>query len=65
MSADPGMVRLIIEGAAQNLATKRPILGSDAYTIRHNALTERLANLEAQEDSAASTDFSAKSTRNQ
>jgi NAD(P)-dependent dehydrogenase (short-subunit alcohol dehydrogenase family) len=57
-NGDPAkMVRLIIESIEQNPRPKRLVLGSDAYTIIHKALTERLASLEAQKDSAASTDF--------
>jgi hypothetical protein len=37
-------------------------LGSDAYTYIHTALTERLADLEAQHDLAASTDFPAQAS---
>ena len=65
-NGDPArMARLIIESAEQSPAPKRLLLGSDAYSIMHKALTERLASLEAQKDSAASTDFPAKSIRNQ
>jgi NAD(P)-dependent dehydrogenase (short-subunit alcohol dehydrogenase family) len=49
----------IIASAAQNPAPKRLALGSDAYKLVHDALTERLANLEAQKDLAHSTDVDA------
>jgi NAD(P)-dependent dehydrogenase (short-subunit alcohol dehydrogenase family) len=49
----------IIASAAQNPAPKRLALGSDAYNLVHDALTERLANLEAQKDLAHSTDVDA------
>ncbi|WP_108124848.1 SDR family oxidoreductase [Saccharospirillum mangrovi] len=40
-------------------APRRLILGSDAYRIIHDALSQRLAELEAQEETAAQTDISA------
>ena len=49
----------IIASAAQNPAPKRLALGSDAYKLVHDALTERLASLEAQKDLAHSTDVDA------
>lgn len=52
------MVKVIIDTADQNPAPKRIALGSDAYTIMHKALTERLAALEAQKEMAFSTDIS-------
>jgi NAD(P)-dependent dehydrogenase (short-subunit alcohol dehydrogenase family) len=52
------MVKIIIDTADQNTAPKRIALGSDAYTIMHKSLTERLAALEAQKDVAFSTDIS-------
>jgi len=56
---DPAkMVRAIISSVDEENAPKRLVLGSDAYTMIHEALTERLARLEAQKDLAVSTDFS-------
>jgi len=52
------MVKIIIDTADQNTAPKRIALGSDAYTIMHKSLTERLAALEAQKEMAFSTDIS-------
>ena len=52
------IVKIIIESTDQNPAPKRIALGSDAYTIMHKALTERLAALEAQKDMAFPTDIS-------
>jgi hypothetical protein len=52
------MVRIIIDSADQNPAPRRIALGSDAYTIMHKSLTERLAALEAQKEMAFSTDIS-------
>ncbi len=55
---DPArMAAIMIDSAAQNPAPKRIALGSDAYTIMHKQLGERLAALEAQKDLAFSTDF--------
>jgi hypothetical protein len=42
------MVRAIIASVDEEKAPKRLLLGSDAYTMIHQALTERLAALEAQ-----------------
>jgi len=54
---DPArMVKIIIDTVDQNPAPRRIALGSDAYTIMHKALTERLAALAAQKDMAFSTD---------
>jgi hypothetical protein len=47
----------IIASTEQNPAPKRLTLGSDAYGMVHQALTERLATLEAQKDLAYSTDL--------
>ncbi|WP_456763067.1 SDR family oxidoreductase [Bradyrhizobium sp. USDA 4011] len=49
----------IIASADQSPAPKRLTLGSDAYTLVHGALMERLAILEAQKDLAYSTDVDA------
>jgi NAD(P)-dependent dehydrogenase (short-subunit alcohol dehydrogenase family) len=55
---DPAkMVKIMIDSVDQNPAPKRIALGSDAYTMIHKALTDRLAGLEAQKDLAYSTDF--------
>jgi NAD(P)-dependent dehydrogenase (short-subunit alcohol dehydrogenase family) len=50
------MVRAMIASVDQEPAPKRLTLGSDAYTLMHQALTERRAALEAQRDLAFSTD---------
>jgi NAD(P)-dependent dehydrogenase (short-subunit alcohol dehydrogenase family) len=49
----------IIASADQGPAPKRLTLGSDAYVLIHAALTERLADLEAQKELAHSTDIDA------
>lgn len=49
----------IIASADQNPAPKRLTLGSDAYELVHAALTQRLADLEAQKALAHSTDVDA------
>ncbi|WP_321470558.1 SDR family oxidoreductase [uncultured Paludibaculum sp.] len=57
---DPRKVaKAIIASAEQTPAPKRLTLGSDAYALVHAALTERLANLEAQKELAYSTDVNA------
>ncbi|MBV6753771.1 SDR family oxidoreductase [Pseudomonas chlororaphis] len=57
---DPAkMVRLMIDSVNQHPAPKRLALGSDAYTLMHKQLSERLAELEAQKDLAFSTDYAA------
>ena len=57
---DPAkMVRLMIDSVNQHLAPKRLALGSDAYTLMHKQLSERLAELEAQKELAFSTDCAA------
>ncbi|MRN53163.1 SDR family oxidoreductase [Paenibacillus monticola] len=57
---DPAkMAKIMIDSVDQHPAPKRIALGSDSYTTIHKALTERLANLEAQKDLAFSTDFPA------
>jgi NAD(P)-dependent dehydrogenase (short-subunit alcohol dehydrogenase family) len=55
---DPAaMVRVMI--VDQSPAPRRIALGSDAYTLLHKALSERLALLESQRDLAFSTDLPA------
>lgn len=49
----------IITSADQIPAPKRLTLGSDAYALVHEALTGRLAALEAQKELAHSTDVGA------
>jgi NAD(P)-dependent dehydrogenase (short-subunit alcohol dehydrogenase family) len=49
----------IIASADQSPAPRRLTLGSDAYALVHEALTGRLAALEAQKELAYSTDVSA------
>ncbi|HEX4248098.1 MAG TPA: short-chain dehydrogenase/reductase, partial [Pseudonocardia sp.] len=60
-SVPPGdpvrMAAIIIDSVEQSPAPRRIALGSDSYTVIHNALTERLAELEAGRDLAFSTDF--------
>jgi len=57
---DPAkMAKIMIDSVDQNPAPKRIALGSDAYTMIHKALTDRLAALEAQKDLAFSTDLPA------
>lgn len=53
------MARAMIASLDQHPAPKRLTLGSDAYSLVHAALTERLAALEAQKDTALSTDVQA------
>jgi NAD(P)-dependent dehydrogenase (short-subunit alcohol dehydrogenase family) len=50
------MVREMIASVDRSPAPRRLTLGSDAYTLVHAALTERLAALEAQKEIAFSTD---------
>jgi NAD(P)-dependent dehydrogenase (short-subunit alcohol dehydrogenase family) len=50
------MAAAIILSVDVEPAPKRLTLGSDAYTLMHKALSERLATLEAQKDLAFSTD---------
>jgi len=55
---DPAKMAAIIIGSVDTApAPKRLVLGSDSYGILVNALTQRLADVEAQKDLAASTDF--------
>jgi NAD(P)-dependent dehydrogenase (short-subunit alcohol dehydrogenase family) len=57
-NGDPGkMAQRIIESADQTPAPRRVLLGSDAYMVIRNALAERLADVEPQKESAASTDI--------
>jgi NAD(P)-dependent dehydrogenase (short-subunit alcohol dehydrogenase family) len=51
------MAEIMIASADQQPAPKRIALGSDAYTVMHKQLSERLATLEAQKALAFSTDF--------
>ncbi len=54
---DPRKVaQAIIKSSDQSPAPRRLTLGSDAYAFVHDALTRRLAALEAQKDLAHSTD---------
>jgi hypothetical protein len=50
------MAAAMIASVDQTPAPKRLLLGSDAYTLVHAALTDRLAAFEAQKDVALSTD---------
>jgi NAD(P)-dependent dehydrogenase (short-subunit alcohol dehydrogenase family) len=55
---DPAkMAAKIIATAEQEPAPKRIVLGSDSWGIIHKALSERLADVALQRDSAASTNF--------
>ena len=53
------MVQAMIASVDRHPAPRRLTLGSDAYTLVHAALTERLAALEAQKEIALSTDITA------
>jgi NAD(P)-dependent dehydrogenase (short-subunit alcohol dehydrogenase family) len=55
---DPAkMAAIIIASVDETPAPRRLVLGSDSYGFIHQALTDRLAALEAQKDLALSTDF--------
>jgi NAD(P)-dependent dehydrogenase (short-subunit alcohol dehydrogenase family) len=55
---DPAkMTALMIESVDRNPALRRLVLGSDSYRYIHAALVERLAEIEGQEQVAASTDI--------
>lgn len=55
---DPAkMAQVMIDSVEQNPAPLRLTLGSDAYEYVHKALSDRLANLEAQKELSISTDF--------
>ena len=55
---DPAkMAAAIIASAEAEPAPSRIALGSDAYGIIRQALTERLAVIESQRETAATTDF--------
>jgi NAD(P)-dependent dehydrogenase (short-subunit alcohol dehydrogenase family) len=57
---DPAkMAKIIIKSADLNPAPKRIVLGTDAYSNLMKALRDRLADIEAQKDTASSTDFPA------
>lgn len=51
------MATVIIDSVGQNPAPLRIALGTDAYGYIQTALSERLAELGAQQDLASSTDF--------
>ncbi|MGW4669266.1 SDR family oxidoreductase [Streptomyces sp. NPDC004324] len=53
------MAAAIISCAVRTPAPRRLVLGSDSYRFLHDALTERLAELETQKESAATTDLPA------
>jgi NAD(P)-dependent dehydrogenase (short-subunit alcohol dehydrogenase family) len=53
------MAAIIIGSVDMTPAPKRIVLGSDSYGILVSALTQRLADIEPQQDVAASTDFPA------
>jgi len=54
---DPAkMMQAMLDSVEKAEAPKRLALGSDAYTMIHNVLTERLTALEAQKTLALSTD---------
>jgi NAD(P)-dependent dehydrogenase (short-subunit alcohol dehydrogenase family) len=55
---DPAkMAAIIIDSADQSPAPSRIVLGSDSFGIIRKALADRLAVVEAQQETAASTDF--------
>jgi NAD(P)-dependent dehydrogenase (short-subunit alcohol dehydrogenase family) len=55
---DPAkMAKIMIASVDQYPPPKRIVLGSDAYAVIHNALTERLTALESQKELAYSTDL--------
>jgi len=57
-SGDPAkMVEIMIASVDETPAPKRIVLGSDSYMMIQKALSERLANIEAQKEQAFSTDF--------
>jgi NAD(P)-dependent dehydrogenase (short-subunit alcohol dehydrogenase family) len=57
---DPArMAKRMIDSVDQSPAPRRLVLGSDSYKFMHDALTQRLAELEAQQDTASATDFAA------
>jgi hypothetical protein len=51
------MVKIMIDSVDQIPEPKRIALDSDAYSMIHKALKERLAAFEAQKDLAFSTDL--------
>lgn len=51
------MVRRMIEAVEASPAPRRVVLGSDSYFMIQKALAERLADVELQRDSAATTDL--------
>jgi NAD(P)-dependent dehydrogenase (short-subunit alcohol dehydrogenase family) len=60
---DPRKIaQAIVATVDQDVAPERLVLGADAYEVVHRALSQRLAALEAQEDTAMSTglDYEAK-----
>jgi hypothetical protein len=57
---DPAkMAKLMIDSADQAAPPKRLVLGTDSYTAIQKALSDRLAAVETQKESASSTDFPA------
>jgi NAD(P)-dependent dehydrogenase (short-subunit alcohol dehydrogenase family) len=58
LPGDPArVVAAIIDVGETPDPPRRLVLGSDAYTLIHGALTARLAEVEAQADSAPATDY--------
>lgn len=53
------VARAMIDVAEVDTPPRRLLLGSDAYTLMHSALSERLAEVEAQWETAMLTDVSA------
>lgn len=51
------MVKAMIDSVNQQEVPKRITLGSDAYDSIHQALSNRLKELESQKELAFSTDF--------
>ncbi|MGO1070700.1 SDR family oxidoreductase [Lysobacter sp. CA199] len=59
-NGDPAkMASAMIASVEQTPAPKRLVLGSDSFAAIHKALTERLNEVEAQKDTASSTDLPA------
>ncbi|BBY77997.1 short-chain dehydrogenase/reductase [Mycolicibacterium parafortuitum] len=62
MAVDPvRVVAAIIRAADADVPPRRLVLGTDAYTLITDALTERLADVAGQRDTAATADFPAPS----
>jgi hypothetical protein len=51
------MAQTIIDSTDLPIAPRRLTLGTDAYNVVHQALAQRLADLEAQKDLVQTTDL--------